>query len=96
MSDNLCKKHPMTGGNWSEGGPPLWSRTWSRYKPPCINFDTETGGFTKEQLDMRRKAYVLNYNQRNSRPKKKMLTSTFRIILKIEIEALRQQQVLQI
>jgi len=71
MSDNLCKKHPMTGGNWSEGGPPLWSRTWSRYKPPCINFDTETGGFTKEQLDMRRKAYVLNYNQRNSRPKKK-------------------------
>jgi hypothetical protein len=66
MSDNLCKKYPMTGGRWENGGPPSWSRTWSRYKPPCV-----LEVFTKEQLDMRRKAYVLNYNQRNGRPKKK-------------------------
>ena len=56
------------GGKWKDGGPPR--APWSRYIPPCPNYDNSTGGFTKEELDMRRKAYVLNYNQRNSRPKK--------------------------
>tara|TARA_B100000925_G_C21680684_1_gene333928 strand:- start:68 stop:553 length:486 start_codon:yes stop_codon:yes gene_type:complete len=51
------------GGRWKDGIP---RAPWSRYIPPCINYEK----FSKEDLDMRRKAYVLNYNQRNSRPKK--------------------------
>ena len=62
MPDNdLCLL--KIGGRWKDGIP---RAPWSRYVPPCPNYEK----FSKEQLDMRRKAYVLNYNQRNSRPKK--------------------------
>ena len=60
------------GGEWPSEGPfyggPFPSRTWSRYIPPCPNYNN----FTKEQLDMRRKTEVLQYkNARSDRTKKK-------------------------
>ena len=60
------------GGEWPSEGPfyggPFPSRTWSRYIPPCPNYNN----FTKEQLDMRRKTELLQYkNARSDRTKKK-------------------------
>ena len=59
--DNLCI---LKKGGIFKNGPPR--APWSRYIPPCPDYNK----FSKEELDMRRKAYVLSYNQRNSRPKK--------------------------
>ena len=59
--DNICI---LKKGGIFKNGPPR--APWSRYIPPCPDYNK----FSKEELDMRRKAYVLNYNQRNSRPKK--------------------------
>lgn len=59
------------GGKWPSippyNGGPFPTRTWTRYVPPCPNYEN----FTKEQLDMRRKAEVLQYkNVKSNRTKK--------------------------
>lgn len=49
------------GGAWPAEGPffggPYPTRTWSRFVPPCPNYNQ----FTKQQIDMRRKAEVLKH-----------------------------------
>lgn len=56
---NNCEE--KRGGNWPSDSPffggPYPTRTWSRFVPPCPNFNQ----FTKEQLDMRKKAEVLKH-----------------------------------
>ena len=67
-NDECTKKK---GGKWPEASPyfggPYPTRTWSRFKPPCPNYSN----FTKQQLDMRRKAEILQHkNVKSNRTKK--------------------------
>lgn len=59
------------GGVWPGippfNGGPFPTRTWSRFLPPCPNYNK----FSQYQLDMRRKAEVLQYkNNKSNRTKK--------------------------
>ena len=54
------------GGNWGPGGIPF-SNTWARYNPPCPDYNK----YTTDQLNMRRKAEILQYKQNSSRLTKK-------------------------
>lgn len=59
------------GGVWPRippfNGGPFPTRTWSRFIPPCPNYNN----FSQYQLDMRRKAEVLQYkNNKSNRTKK--------------------------
>ena len=70
----LRNQDPCTqkkGGVWPIfppfNGGPFPSRTWSRFLPPCPNYNN----FSQYQLDMRRKAEVLQYkNNKSNRTKK--------------------------
>ena len=58
-NQDLCTQ--KKGGTWPNippfNGGPYPTRTWSRFVPPCPNYNL----FTKQQIDMRRKAEVLKH-----------------------------------
>lgn len=68
-NNDVCTR--KKGGDWPAEGPffggPYPTRTWSRFVPPCPNYNQ----FTKQQIDMRRKAEVLKHkNNIGTRTKK--------------------------
>lgn len=65
MTTNNC------GGNWPSHNPynggPFPPRTWDRFIPTCPDYNE----YTKDQLDMRRKAEILEYKNNRSHDTKK-------------------------
>lgn len=62
-----CRKANFNGGTFINGGPEP-PRLWSRFQINCSPYKN----FTQEQLDMRRKAEILQYKNNSARLSKKM------------------------
>jgi hypothetical protein len=63
----MCTKQNFNGGSFPNGGPEP-PRLWSRFNINCSPYTN----FTQEQLDMRRKAEILQYKNNSSKLSKKM------------------------
>lgn len=64
---STCRKVNFNGGNFVNGGPEP-PRLWSRFTTNCSPYQN----FTQNELDMRRKAEILQYKNNSSRLSKKM------------------------
>jgi hypothetical protein len=62
-----CRKQNFNGGSFPNGGPEP-PRLWSRFNINCSPYSN----FSKQQLDMRRKAEILQYKNNSSNLSKKM------------------------
>jgi hypothetical protein len=65
-----CREVNFNGGNFINGGPEP-PRLWSRFTLNCSYYNN----YSKEQLDMRRKAEILKYKNNSSKLSKKMAWS---------------------
>jgi hypothetical protein len=63
----MCTKQNFNGGSFPNGGPEP-PRLWSRFNINCSPYTN----FTQEQLDMRKKAEILQYKNNSSKLSKKM------------------------